>query len=671
MPEVKFGRKDEPSISLRRSDDLIAVRTRSTRSLRRGPVQSSAAAEVADGQLILDFPEAGVEVYRVDASPGRRSLDERKQSLRMMPDIRFAGGVFVEETSNEPYVYTENLFIKFVDEADPEECQTVIREAGLTVKEELTYATNAFFVAAPEGTGAQVFDLALSLLNRSDVEFCHPELLRRRVKKGIFPPQWHLKSTTINGVLIAASANVEAAHLMTKGAGTTIAVIDDGIDIDHPELSRGGKVVAPRDATLGTSDPRPKDFDRRYPDNHGTACAGVACADGAFGASGVAPEAKLIPIRLASGLGSQQEANAFRWAVDNGADVISCSWGPADGEWWNLADPQHNYFEPLPASTRLALDYATTKGRGGKGCVILFAAGNGNESVSNDGYASYEGAIAVAACNDRGKRSVYSDYGQAVWCCFPSSDFGHPPFSHPDALTTGIWTIDRVGARGYNPGNPQLGDAAGNYANDFGGTSSACPGAAGVAALVLAVNPNLKRLEVRDILRRACDKIDPQGGQYDAQGRSDFYGYGRLNAETAVRLAKPQPQNSISISRNFNQPLPDLQSVQVSIDVAETQPISKISVLIDILHTYIGDLEISLIPPPSLSPAKIVLHNRKGGATRNLKQVFDETLLPELANFKGKNMQGTWLLEISDRAARDVGTLVSFGLELTLPNLVS
>jgi subtilisin-like proprotein convertase family protein len=65
------------------------------------------------------------------------------------------------------------------------------------------------------------------------------------------------------------------------------------------------------------------------------------------------------------------------------------------------------------------------------------------------------------------------------------------------------------------------------------------------------------------------------------------------------------------------------------------------------------------------------LHNRKGGATRNLKQVFDETLLPELANFKGKNMQGTWLLEIFDRAARDVGTLVSFGLELTLPNLVS
>jgi subtilisin family serine protease len=239
MAEVKFGRKDEPSISLRRSDDLIAIRTRSTRSVRRGPVPSSAASEVADGQLIMDFPEVGVEVYRIDAGVGHRSLDQRKQSLRMMPDIRFAGGVFVDETSQEPYIYTENIFVKFIDEADPEDCQAAIREAGLTVKEELTYATNAFFVAAPEGTGEMVFDIALTLLARSDVEYCHPELLRRRVKKAIFPSQWHLKTTMINGTLISASANVEGAHLITKGAGITISVIDDGIDIDHGRVEVG------------------------------------------------------------------------------------------------------------------------------------------------------------------------------------------------------------------------------------------------------------------------------------------------------------------------------------------------------------------------------------------------------------------------------------------------
>ena len=153
----------------------------------------------------------------------------------------------------------------------------------------------------------------------------------------------------------------------------------------------------------------------------------------------------------ASGLGSIHEAEAFRWAADNGADVISCSWGPADGEWWDPKDPRHTRFVALPASTRDALDYAVTNGRGGKGCVVLFAAGNGNESVDNDGYASYDKVVAVAACNDQSKRSVYSDFGKAVWCAFPSSDFGHPPFNHPEPLTPGIWTTDRLGNFGYNP----------------------------------------------------------------------------------------------------------------------------------------------------------------------------------------------------------------------------
>jgi subtilisin family serine protease len=170
---------------------------------------------------------------------------------------------------------------------------------------------------------------------------------QERRRKQVFPQQWHLKATTVNNVAVNAHVNVEAAHAITRGAGVTIAVIDDGVDIDHPEFGGGGKIVAPRDATLRTSDPRPQGNG----DNHGTACAGVACANGVEGASGVAPLAKLMPIRLASGLGSIREAEAFRWVADNGADVISCSWGPADGEWWNPNDPQHTRFVPLPASS--------------------------------------------------------------------------------------------------------------------------------------------------------------------------------------------------------------------------------------------------------------------------------------------------------------------------------
>jgi subtilisin family serine protease len=662
MPEVKFGHKDEPSVQLRKSEDLIAVRTRSRRSATVVPVPTDISAELSDGQLVLSFPEAGVEVYQLPAGGAQRSLNERKTALRGLPDVRFAGGVFVEEQSGEPIVYTENLFIKFMDTADPEVCRAVIREAGLTIKEEISYATNAFFVAAVEGTGEQVFQTALALLEREDVEYCHPEIVRKRSLRAIATQQWHLKTTTVNGTTVSASANVEAAHQVTEGEGITIAIIDDGFDIDHMEFSSSGKLVAPKDATYNSSDPRPKD--PGYTEDHGTACAGVACADGHFGAAGVAPKAKLMPIRLASGLGSQQEANAFRWAADNGADVISCSWGPQDGRWFDLSDALHRQQVPLPASTKLAIDYATTQGRGGKGCVVLFAAGNGNESVDNDGYASYERVIAVAACNDQSKRSVYSDYGNAIWCAFPSSDFGHAPFSHPEPLTTGIWTTDRSGALGYNRGSATDGDTTGHYTNSFGGTSSACPGAAGIAALVLAVNPTLRWQEVKEIFRQSCDKIDPAGGQYDANGWSKYYGYGRLNAATAITVAKPQPQNSIVVVRNYNQPLPDLQAINAQLEVAEANPVKGVSIIVEILHSYIGDLIVSLVPPADLGLEKIILHHRSGGSTHNLSQTYTTSMVPALAALQGKVVKGTWNLEVQDMAIRDEGQLVKFGIEL-------
>ncbi len=670
MPRVYYGTKDEPGFDLEQSDDLIAVRTRSKRSVKSaaGPVPTPVTAELADGALVAAFPDAGVEVYRVPVGHGARSLEERKSVLRASPDVRFAGGVLVDGPSKEPVLYTENLFIKFVDAADPEDCVAVLREAGLTVKQQVSYATNAYFVAAPEGTGQGVFDIAANLLRRDDVEFCHPELIRRRAPKNIAAQQWHLKRTTIGGVVIDAHVNVEGAHQITRGEGVVIAIIDDGVDIDHAEFGGAGKIVAPRDATLQSDDPRPKDQFGTGPDdgeNHGTACAGVACGNGANGASGVAPGAKLMPIRLASGLGSQREAEAFKWAADHGADVISCSWGPQDGRWWDQADPRHAQIVPLPASARLAIDHVAANGRGGKGCVVLFAAGNGNESVDNDGYASYAKVTAVAACNDRGRRSVYSDFGKAVWCAFPSSDFGHAPFNQPDPLTPGIWTTDRHGGAGYNVGQTADGDVAGDYTNSFGGTSSACPGAAGVAALVLSVNPTLRWQDVKDVLKRACDKIDPSGGQYDAAGHSTKYGFGRLNALTAVELAKPQPQSGITITRTFDAPILDLQTITATLEVADNTPVESLTVGVDIKHTFIGDLVITLEPPAGTTVAPVVLHDRAGGSTKDLKKQYDAATTPALAKFAGKGCKGAWTLRVQDAAQADSGTLVSFSLGLT------
>lgn len=669
MPTVFFDRKGTPGFELIQSDDLIAVRTRSGQSIARsvGPVATPASAELDDASLVIAYPEAGVEVYRVPVGRGRRSLDDRKNALRAAPDVRFAGGVLVDSESREPVLYTENLFTKFADAADPDDCLQVFREAGLVPKQKADYATNAWFVEAPEGTGQAVFDMAIELLDRDDVEYCHPELIRPRARKDIFPQQWHLDRTTVNGVAINAHANVAAAHELTRGEGIVIAVIDDGVDIDHPEFRGPDKIVAPRDATRRTDDPRPKDTFGTGPqhgDNHGTACAGVACAGGKVGASGVAPRAKLMPIRLASGLGSQHEADAFKWAADHGADVISCSWGPPDGRWWRPDDPRH--FQPfaLPASTRLAIDYAVSRGRAGKGCVVLFAAGNGNESIDNDGYASYDKVIAVAACNDRGRRSVYSDFGGAVWCAFPSNDFGHVPFNHPEPLTPGIWTTDRGGFQGYNQGSSSQGDAIGDYTNSFGGTSSATPGAAGVVALVLAVNPELHWHQVKQLLAGACDRIDPANGGYNAAGRSDLYGHGRLNARTAVDLARPQPRNAVTVSRTFDAPLPDLQTVAFTLTVTEPTAVESLTATVDIQHTYIGDLRITLLPPASTGVGPIVLHDRAGGASRDLRRTFDAGTTPALAGLAGISCQGDWTLEVQDAAAADTGTLRSFGLTL-------
>ncbi len=682
MPTVYFGAKTETPDQLDSAPDLIAVRTRSGRSMARsvGPVASPMSAELADATLVASYPEAKVQVYRVPLARGGRSVTQRKQALRASPDVRFAGGVLVDPISRDPVLYTENIFIKFVDPADPQACLDTISAAGLSVKQAVDYATNAWFAQAPEGTGQAVFDIALKLLKRSDVEYCHPELIRPRVRKAIHPAQWHLAKTRVGQVDVDASAQVAAAHAVSQGAGVTIAVIDDGFDVDHPQFAQAGKIVAPRDATERIDDPRPKDpfgTGAENGENHGTACAGVACAAGVAGtggagsgavagASGVAPLARLMPIRMASGLGSMFEAEAFKWAADHGADVISCSWGPPDGPWWDPAHASHRQRYALPASTRLALDYVTTRGRAGKGCVVLFAAGNGNESVDNDGYASYERVLAVAACNDRGRRSIYSDFGAAIWCAFPSNDFGHAPLNQPEPLTPGIWTTDRLGRDGYNAGDAALGDAAGAYTQDFGGTSSACPGAAGVAALVLAVNPALTWQQVKQVMAQACDRIDPAGGAYSAQGRSAWYGHGRINAQRAVALAQPQPRNELVLSHRADAVLPDLATLSFPLQVAEDQPMAGLSVRVDVKHSWIGDLVISLKPPRGVGVREIVLHERAGGNAQELRRSFDATAVPALARLAGQSCKGIWTLVVRDAAAQDSGTLASWGLVIQL-----
>jgi len=168
------------------------------------------------------------------------------------------------------------------------------------------------------------------------------------------------------------------------------------------------------------------------------------------------------------------------------------------------------------------MDYCATNGRGGKGTVIFFAAGNSNFNIdlnNNDSYSSYPGVVAVAASTNLDKKASYSSFGPSISICAPSN-----------GGTLGITTTDLTGSGGYS---------AGNFTNGFGGTSSACPLATGVGALVLSANPNLTWRQVKSVLEQSADKIDVGSsfGQYDALGHSIYYGYGRVNAQRAVALA--------------------------------------------------------------------------------------------------------------------------------------
>jgi subtilisin family serine protease len=190
-------------------------------------------------------------------------------------------------------------------------------------------------------------------------------------------------------------------------------------------------------------------------------------------------------------------ADGFAWAADNGAHIINCSFG---------YDKRGR--EILPDIVRYAIDHATTQGRNGKGCIIVWAAGNGDEDIELDEWASYDKVIAVAASTDRDVRAWYSDFGNSVHVCAPSSG---------DSNNRSITTTSIAG-----------------YTDYFGGTSAAAPVAAGIAALLLSINPNLTWKEVKQILANSAEKIDQARRKYGRNGHSDLYGYGRLNAFNAL-----------------------------------------------------------------------------------------------------------------------------------------
>lgn len=337
--------------------------------------------------------------------------------------------------------------------------------------------------------------------------------------------QWHLENRgehfgTNTCFVAGADARVVAAWREAQTLGrrdVVVALIDDGFDLEHPDLSGRGKIVAPRDFGRDGYDPLPDPLAHNW---HGTAAAGVAVAraDGG-GVVGVAPACRLMPIRFGAISDAAVEA-WFEWALDHGASVISCSWGA------------QARIARLSSRKKRAIARCVEEGRDGLGTVVCFAAGNDGEDVNSagyvDGYVIHPDVIAVSACDSLDRRVDYANFGDAIWIAAPSSG--------PNGW--GVLTSDVTGTYKQGDQVAEQGLGPGDYTDAFGQTSAACPIVAGVAALVLSVNPKLTAREVKALLGETARKVDPNNAAYDARGHSRVFGWGCVDAAAAVRRAR-------------------------------------------------------------------------------------------------------------------------------------
>ena len=331
-----------------------------------------------------------------------------------------------------------------------------------------------------------------------------------------YTDQWFLNETDQYGFTMSGDINAPEAWNQTTGSSSVIiAIIDEGVDRVHEDLS--AKMVPGFDATgLGSGGSPSGD------DAHGTGASGIAAgvSNNNKGIAGVCRNCSIMPVRIAYDDGSGWVttdagiASGIGYAYLNGASVLNNSWGGG----------------PSVDVINTAINNAKALGRGGKGSVVVFSAGNDN--VSTVSYpASLSSVIAVGATNMCDKRKIPATSTMTIQNqCNGFEPWGSNYGTDLDISAPGVWltTTDIMGSAGYsNSSTPTYGA---NYTGYFNGTSGAAPVVSGVAGLVLSANPYLTADEVQAILQNTADDIN-------IVGRDDETGYGRVNANKAVQAA--------------------------------------------------------------------------------------------------------------------------------------
>ncbi len=414
----------------------------------------------------------------------------------------------------------------------------LVKQFSLQIVERIS--KKEFFVQLNDPTISPI-DFSMQLQGMSStIKIAEPDLVATMHQCSLIPSdslmnvQWYLRNDGIDHMnnknwtfrKRADAKVIEAWELLEEHKGficsdkITIAVIDKGFDIKHPDFQ--GKIVGAKDFLNDKNNQfrieLTKDNRGNWVTNadHGTSCAGIACASAnGEGIVGVAPHAKFMPIQYNSAAGRDLR-RMFRHIMKNDGDVISCSFG--------------NLGVPMDTLTAKTIRDCAKKGRKGKGCVICFATGNDAEMLLNNEIATHPDIIAVGASTSEDTLAPYTNRSINMSVIAPGG-YGY----------SGMMATTDVGfARDPNTGILEpvgKGDLTDPfYRNNAEGTSFACPLVAGVAALILSANPKLKASEVKKIIEETADKIGASS-EYDANGHSSKYGFGRINAANAVRKA--------------------------------------------------------------------------------------------------------------------------------------
>lgn len=336
--------------------------------------------------------------------------------------------------------------------------------------------------------------------------------------------QWHLP-------LIGSPA---AWGYTTGSSSVPIAVLDAGFSTANMEIAP--KFVKGYNAVTGGSDFAGNSSSSCW--GHGTPVANIAAGIGnnASQTAGVAWGNPIMPVLVfdsACSLSVAYAAAGVIWAADNGARVINMSF--------------IIYWSPPPKTFIDAVNYALKKG-----VVVVTAAGNDNRDAVNYAYPAYPqtipGVITVSATDRYDQRTSWSNFGSNIAVAAPG-----------DGVITTCASLNLCST---------------------GGTSMSSPIVAGVAALIVSLNPQLSNMQVNDIIKNSADDLG-------AIGRDDYYGHGRVNAGKAIMLAlntTPEPPDTMAPSVSVTSPSSGSVvkgTISVSASASDNVGISKVELLVN------------------------------------------------------------------------------------------